>query len=239
VKLSVVIPAWNEEGLLPACLASVGGTLGEIPGLDVELIVVDNNSTDRTAAVARAAGAHVVYEARNQIARARNAGAAAARGDWLLFLDADSRLNPGLAAELLAAVESGRWVACGSTVQMDGLPWWARILLWAWNGSSRLCRVAAGCFLACRADAFRAVGGFDEGLYATEELDLSRRLRRWGRRRRQGFRILSRYPLFSSARKLELYSGQEIFAQLGRVLARPWRSVRDREALAIWYDGRR
>jgi len=69
VKLSVVIPAWNEEQLLPACLESVFANLGDDGiGLDVELIVVDNNSTDRTAAVAEAGGARVVFEPVNQIA---------------------------------------------------------------------------------------------------------------------------------------------------------------------------
>ena len=59
-------------------------------GWDFELIVCDNNSTDRTAEIARAAGATVVFEPVNQIARARNSGAAAATGDWLIFVDADS-----------------------------------------------------------------------------------------------------------------------------------------------------
>lgn len=240
MKLSVVIPAWNEEQLLPACLESVCANLGdEALGLDVELIVVDNNSTDRTAAVAEAGGARVVFEAVNQIARARNAGAAAATGDWLLFLDADSRLNPGLAAGLQQVLESDRRVGCGTTMHMAGLPWWALAMMRTWNGVSRLCRWAAGSFLACRTEAFRDVGGFSDALYAAEEIDLSRRLKRWGRARGQTFTILHRYPLQTSGRKLKLYSGREIAAQFGRLLARPRRSLHSREDLGLWYDGRR
>jgi glycosyltransferase involved in cell wall biosynthesis len=239
MRLSVVIPAWNEEQLLPACLESVYGNLGNMPGLEIELIVVDNNSADRTAAVAEQNGARVVFEAVNQIARARNAGAAAATGQWLLFLDADSRLNPGLAAELRQVLVSGRRVGCGSTMYMSGLPWWAYALMRWWNGLSRLCQWAAGSFLACRTDAFRAVGGFSEELYAAEEIDLSRRLKRWGRARGQYFPVLHRYPLLTSSRKLRLYTGREIAAQLGRLIARPWRSLHSRDALGLWYDGRR
>ena len=65
-------------------------------GWGVELIVCDNNSTDRTAEIARNAGARVVFEPVNQIARARNRGAAAATGDWLIFVDADSHPSAGL-----------------------------------------------------------------------------------------------------------------------------------------------
>ena len=239
MKLSIIIPAWNEEQLLPDCLASVREVLGDRARVETEVIVVDNNSTDSTAAVALAEGAQVVHEGVNQIARARNAGAAEASGDWLVFLDADSRLNPGLTAQLLQVLERGRHVGCGSTMRMTGLPWWALALMRTWNGVSRLCSWAAGSFLVCRAEAFRDVGGFSEVLYAAEEIDLSRRLKRWGRSRGETFRILHRYPLQTSARKLELYSGREIAAQLGRLVSRPWRSLRNRDALALWYDGRR
>jgi glycosyltransferase involved in cell wall biosynthesis len=239
VKLSIVIPAWNEEQLLPGCIESVRATVGDLAGVDIELIVVDNNSTDTTAAVAKAAGARVVHEGVNQIARARNAGAAVAEGDWLVFLDADSRLNPGLAGQLLQVLAGGRHVGCGSTMRMAGLPWWALVLMRTWNGVSRVCHWAAGSLLVCRTAAFRDVGGFSELLYAAEEIDLSRRLKRWGRPRGQRFAILHRHPLQTSARKLELYSGREIAAQLGRLVSRPWRSLRNRDALALWYDGRR
>ena len=80
MKVSVIIPAWNEEQLLPACLESVRMAFAARPDLRPEVIVVDNNSTDGTAALANAAGARVVFEAKNQIARARNTGAAVATG---------------------------------------------------------------------------------------------------------------------------------------------------------------
>ncbi|MEK6246435.1 MAG: glycosyltransferase family A protein, partial [Pseudomonadota bacterium] len=65
-----------------------------------ELIVCDNNSTDDTAGIARAAGARVVFEPHNQISRARNRGAAGAAGEWLVFVDADSSPSPGLFRDL-------------------------------------------------------------------------------------------------------------------------------------------
>jgi len=239
VKLAVVIPAFNEEQLLPGCIASVRATLGEFADVELELIVVDNNSTDQTAQVAAREGARVVFESKNQIARARNAGAAEAQADWLLFLDADSRLNPGLAAELRQAMAAGDRVACGTAMYMPGAPRWARAMLQIWNLAGRTFHWAAGSFLACRRDAFLTVGGFNEDLFAAEEIDLSRRLKQWARPRGLGFPVFRRHPLETSPRKLELYTGREIAAQFARLLFRPVRSLRNREALAIWYDGRR
>jgi glycosyltransferase involved in cell wall biosynthesis len=92
LKISVVVPAFNEEKLITASLAAIRAAMTAFTdrGWAGELIVCDNNSTDRTAELARTAGATVVFEPVNQIARARNCGAAAATGDWLVFVDADS-----------------------------------------------------------------------------------------------------------------------------------------------------
>jgi GT2 family glycosyltransferase len=79
-----------------------------------------------------------------------------------------------------------------------------------WNLMSRLCRWGAGAFLFCRSDAFRAIGGFGLDFFAAEELDLSRRIKRWGRARGLVFRILHRHPMLTSGRKGRLYSYREI-----------------------------
>ncbi|HEY8251721.1 MAG TPA: glycosyltransferase, partial [Burkholderiales bacterium] len=92
MKVSVVVPAFNEERLLAGSLTAIRAAARAFDdaGWACELIVCDNNSTDRTAEIAREAGARVVFEPVNQIARARNAGAARASGEWLVFVDADS-----------------------------------------------------------------------------------------------------------------------------------------------------
>jgi glycosyltransferase involved in cell wall biosynthesis len=73
-------------------------------GWEHEIIVCDNNSTDRTGELARAEGARVLFEPVNQISRARNAGAAVANGQWLVFVDADSFPSVELFAEMLAHI---------------------------------------------------------------------------------------------------------------------------------------
>jgi glycosyltransferase involved in cell wall biosynthesis len=239
--LSIVIPAFNEARLIQQSLHSVTTSIAanQRSWFTSEIIVVDNNSTDNTAELARLAGATVIFEPINQIGRARNAGAAQATGDWLLFLDADSLLSPGLLADVLQMIKSGKYVGCGSTLRMDGLPWWANMTLRFWTAVSVLCRWAAGALVVCRRDAFQEVGGFDQELYALDEIRLSKQLKQWGRQRGLQFTILTRHPLETSSRKVSLYSGREIGLQIFRIFFLPKRTLQDKKHLSVWYDGRR
>ena len=241
MHLSIIIPAFNEARLIERSLQSVAASIAanQKSGFTSEIIVVDNNSTDNTAELARQAGAQVVFEPINQIGRARNAGAAHATGDWLLFLDADSLLSPGLLADILRLINSGKYVGYGSTLRMDGLPWWADITLRFWTTISVLCRWAAGALVVCRRDAFQEIGGFDQELYALDEIRLSKQLKQWGRRRSLHFTILTRHPLETSSRKVSLYSSREIAAQILRIFFLPKRTLQDKKHLSVWYDGRR
>ncbi|MBS0154956.1 MAG: glycosyltransferase [Nitrospira sp.] len=241
MQLSIVIPAFNEARLIQQTLRSVATSVAAHtkPDFTSEVIVVDNNSSDNTADLARQAGARVVFEPINQIGRARNAGATQATGDWLLFLDADSLLSPELLADILRMLESGKYVGCGSTLRMDDLPWWANLTLQLWTTTSVFCRWAAGALVVCRRDAFQAVGGFDQELYALDEIRLSKQLKQWGRQRGLQFTILTRHPLETSSRKISLYSSREIAAQIFRIFFLPKKTLQDKKHLSVWYDGRR
>ncbi len=236
MKLSIVIPAFNEERLIARTLGCIREAL---QGWDAEIIVCDNNSTDRTAEIARDAGAIVVFEPINQIARARNAGAASATGDWLVFVDADSSPSRELFGDMAAAIRSGRYLGGGSTVAFANPQLDVRIWVALWNTLSRVTGWAAGSFIFCDAAAFREAGGFNDALFAAEEIDFSRRMKRLARRRRMRFAILHRAPLLTSDRKVHLYSRYEHLAFLLRFLATGGRSLRNRDACVVWYDGRR
>lgn len=241
MKLSVIVPAYNEEKLIESCLVSIRTATAacEREGLEVEIIVVDNACTDDTARLAARRGARVVREPVRQIARARNAGAAAARGDWLLFVDADSWPSRALMREVFACMHDARIVGGGSTVQVRGVPFALALVGRSWNALSRLCGWAAGSFIFCRAPAFNAIGGFNLEFFAGEEIDFSRRLKRWARPRGQRFVILHRYPLLTSERRATLYSPRELGANFWRLLRHPRRFFRDPSLCHPWYDGRR
>jgi glycosyltransferase involved in cell wall biosynthesis len=241
MHLSIIIPAFNEERLIKQCLDSVSTSLAANKNITFtsEVIVVDNNSTDNTAKLAKQSGARIVFEPINQIGRARNAGAAIATGDWLLFVDADSLLNPGMISDILRLIENGKHVGCGSTMWMKELPWWGSIILHVWTGMSVLLRWASGALVVCRADAFREVGGFNQDLFAADEIDLSHLLKKWGKKRGLKFTILTKHPLETSSRKMQLYTEREIAYQFLRLIFSPRRSLQDKKKLSMWYDGRR
>ncbi|MBI4658345.1 MAG: glycosyltransferase [Verrucomicrobia bacterium] len=241
MKLSVIIPAYNEAKCIRGCLGSVFEALAAHPRGDLatEVIVVDNNSTDGTGDLARTAGARVVFEPVNQIARARNAGAAAATGAWFLFLDADSLLPPATLGEILDRIESGEYAGGGTVIAFDNAPFWAKIALAAGNFIFRLSKITPGCMIFCRVDAFRAIGGFNEELFAAEDAVFGRELWRWGKRRGLRTIILHKHPPVTSSRKLYLYTKAEMLALLLRFFLAPKATLRDRRGLQIFYDGRR
>jgi glycosyltransferase involved in cell wall biosynthesis len=242
MTISIVVPAFNEARGLPATLASIRRSTAafDARGWAHELIVCDNNSSDGTADVARAAGATVVFEPVNQISRARNAGAARAAGDWLVFVDADSHPSPELFADTAEAIASGRCLAGGATVALDdGATPLGRTVVALWNAISRVGRLAAGSFIFCEAAAFREAGGFSLELYATEELELFKRLKRSARRSGRAIVILHQHPLVTSDRKARLYSKSEMATSFLKSLLTLGRTVRNRDDCYVWYDGRR
>jgi glycosyltransferase involved in cell wall biosynthesis len=241
LKISIIIPAFNEERLLGETIRHVqaGMSALSLAGWETELIVCDNNSTDRTADLARAAGAKVVFELINQIARARNTGALAASGDWLLFVDADSQPSAELLAEVAEKIESGRFLAGGATVRLAGDFPWANLGVKLWNFISRTLHWLAGSFIFCEAAAFREVGGFSHELFAAEELDLSRRLKRLARKEGKKITILHKHPLLTSPRKIQLYTARELASFLAKTILRAGKTLNNRDDCHAWYDGRR
>jgi len=241
MKISVVVPAFNEEKLVARSLAEIQRAAAAFARRhwEFELVVCDNNSTDRTAEIARSAGAVVVFEPFNQIGRARNTGAAAATGDWLIFVDADSHPSEPLFAEVAAQISSGRCLAGGSTVILDEARWAAGFVTGIWNLTSRMQRWLAGSFIFVEKAVFHQLGGFNTEYFAAEELELSQRLKKLARVENKKIVILHRHPLRTSARKLSLYTPRELGVFFLRCVVSHRRSVRSRESAYLWYDGRR
>ncbi len=231
---SIVVPAYNEESLLPTTLDRLRAAMEAVPARG-ELVVCDNNSTDGTAQIARAAGARVVSEPLNQISRARNTGARAAQGRFLIFVDADTHVAPELLREALERLASGTACGGGSTIAMDGTPSTleARVIA-RWNRLSRRMRLAAGSFVFVLREAFEAVGGFSEKVYASEEIWLSRAVKRWGRPRGLDFVILDGHPVVTSGRKGEWYPPPVLFLTMLAILCFPF-LLRSRTFCWLWY----
>lgn len=236
VAYSIVVPAFNEAEELPSTLSAIRKAMEAIDESG-ECIVVDNNSSDSTSEVARANGADfVVFEPINQIARARNAGAAKASGEFLIFVDADTRILPDLLSDAIALLKTGQCVGGGAVVHFEGeISRIGKFGIGLWEKISRLTQTAAGSYLFCRKDAFDAVGGFDERLYASEEVRMTNQLKKWGKGNGLKFKILTGAPAQTSARKLNWYSGPAILGWVFFMTLFPV-AVRWRKLCGFWYN---
>lgn len=173
--IAFVVPVRNDANRLQRCLASIRRTGGE----RIDIIVVDNGSTDGSPAVAAAAGARVLSLSDVRVSALRNAGAAAASAAMLAFVDADHEVSPdwlpsatavmadpsvGAAGALYHAPPGGTWVQRTYGL-LRGITRGRHTTSWLGSGN-----------LVVRSEAFRAVGGFDERLDACEDVDLCQRL---------------------------------------------------------------
>ena len=231
---SVIIPAWNEARYLPDTLERLKIAMATV-SLVGEVIVVDNNSTDNTTEIARAAGVKVVYEPHNCIASARNRGGRAAGGKFLIFLDADTVINPAILQTTLELLNSGEYYGGGIKVGFDArMPFPARVFTRFWNFAAKFHKLAAGCFLFCLKTAFDASGGFREDIYAGEEIYFCHRIARWGKKQGLKFAFIKTENIVTSSRKVKENS---VFKLVVLVLLlgifRPF--LRSKRLCSIWY----
>jgi glycosyltransferase involved in cell wall biosynthesis len=241
VKISIVVPAFNEEKLLGETLAQIKTAAGVFTSLgwETELIVCDNHSTDRTAEIARTAGAKVVFEPVNQISRARNAGAAAATGDWLVFVDADSYPSAALIRDVAGEIQSGNCLAGGAVVRWNERHFVFDLLTPMINIGFRWRRLLVGAFMFVETAAFRKLGGFSLEAWGGEDLEISRRLKKLAKETGKQFVILRRHPIVTSGRKLKQLTIFTPFRMVWHILFHPHRFTASREAARYWYDVRR
>ena len=230
--ISFVIPAYNEEHELSDTLAAIRDAASEA-AQPYEIIVVDDASTDGTPKIASNAGAKVIPINRRQIAASRNAGARAAQGEYLFFIDADTRIDRAHVNEGVAALEAG-YSGGSARIAMDGfVPIWGRLLLRGFSSVYFGLNLGAGAFLFTTRRNFDVIGGFDEQYFAGEEVSFSIALKKLG-----GFKVL-REPVITSARKLRMYPAKVFLPKFFGIIFRGPRGVRSRAKLSLWYDGKR
>jgi len=203
--LSVIVPAWNEEKYIARAIESLkrAATVYERErGATAEIIVVDNNSTDRTAAIARECGARVVFEPVNNIGKARNSGAKAARGKYLAFCDADNQVTENLLVLIHDHLENPKIVGGGTWIEPERRNLKISFFYFIWHLYVAFSRVGVG-MMHCRKADFESLGGFDESIYAAEDVQLAYDLKRIGKPRGQKFELVRDGWIITSTRKID------------------------------------
>lgn len=239
-RYSVIIPAYNEEAYLPRLLDTVDIARAEYAkGPDpIEVIVADNMSTDRTAAIAEARGCRVVRVEKRVIGAARNGGGRAARGEVLAFCDADMQIHPQTFNVIDAALTDK--IVAGAT---GALPdrWSAGLIatLMVMMPLALLLRVDSG-VVFCRREDFDRVGGYSETRLYAEDLQFLRDLWRVGRARGQRLTRATKARAIASTRKFDRHGDWHFFTmplRLARDLLRG-ADAKHRTARQYWYEDR-
>ena len=204
--ISVVVPAFNEEDYLDETLASLNRAKAFLQGegsLPTEIIVVDNDSDDATADVARALGATVIRETQHNVARVRNTGAKLCNGDVLVFVDADTIVPDKLLSRIVEAMSD---VTCfGGAVDTDYRPMKVTVkaYLQLWRILGKLTGMAQGATQFCRRDRFLALNGYDETLFMGEDVDFSWRLKRIAKRQNGRVVLVDDLRVIPSTRRFD------------------------------------
>jgi len=237
MRISVIVPAYNESGYIAETLSRLNSARECVEAgrnATVEIVVVDNASSDSTAELARSLGAIVVFEPIRSIAKARNTGTRAASGDVLVFIDADTTVHEGLLLRI--ASEVNRNGCIGGAVEIHYAPRRRvmRLYLSGWRLLAKISGMVQGGVQFCTTRAFQAIGGYDERLYMGEDVDFYWRLGRYARRTRGRLCVLSREYATSSSRRFDLCGVWEILVSTNPVFIVLVR--RRKAAWRSWYE---
>ncbi|MEM5779274.1 MAG: glycosyltransferase [Candidatus Aenigmatarchaeota archaeon] len=179
--VSIVIPSLNEEKYIGRTLASIKNQSYK----NCEVILVDGNSKDRTREIARRYGCKVIVEKRRGIGLARNIGANLAKGEILLFLDADTEIEKDFLEILVKRIKEKNVVCASGYIKAKG----SFLERFIYRATSEIANFLSfidyphfyGNCLSCKKSAFIQVHGFNEALATCEDLDLTRKLAKIGK----------------------------------------------------------
>lgn len=208
MRLSIVIPAYNEQDYLPGCLEQVLAEVRRCADPDeVEVLVVDNASIDATADIARQIpGVRVVHEPNKGLTKARQRGLESARGEVIGYVDADTRMPPGWIDRVLRTFERKPQVVCisGPYIYYDAKRWQRAMVRLYWiflaHPAYWMTRyMVVGGNFAARRSALEQIGGFDtEIAFYGEDTNIARRLHAAGK-----VKFTLRLPMRTSSRRLQ------------------------------------
>jgi glycosyltransferase involved in cell wall biosynthesis len=197
MKLSVVVPAYNEEKYIEPCLRAIRNQ-----SVELELVVVDNASSDNTAAIAEEYADVVVREDRKGVAFARERGWRSAHGDVIAFTDADTIVAPNWTEKIIEAMQGRAIAAYGPVYLSDGLRHEKLLAKYGFTSFLLLNHLLgmphfSGQNFAVRREALEKVGGFNLKLRSAEDVDLSRRLSKLGE-----IKFIRDMVVYTSSRRL-------------------------------------
>ena len=206
-SISIIIPAKNEEKYIEPGLKMIAESktalLSKYPDVKIETILSNNNSTDGTSGIAEKFVDKIIYTGSHSIAGVRNAGASAAAGDILVFIDADSQMHKNALLRIFELfrttnIKSG----CVKILLDEKLNFFLNLTVVIANLFFKITNSGGGMYY-CLKKHFEEIGGFNEKIFAAEDLDFAKRMKDLMKKKKLRFVNLSDIPIKTSARKVK------------------------------------
>lgn len=199
-SFTVVIPAHNEEKYVARCIGSIKSA-AKYYGGSVQIIVVCNRCTDRTADIAKKHGANVIMNEDRCIAKVRNAGIFAADGDVIVTIDCDNRMTIGTLKEIAWLLNTGKYIGGGAPIRFErySFPLYCNELLC--DLAFVITGLYCGIFWAEKS-TFQAIGGFVDKK-AMEDAATAKALKAYGKSHGKKYTVLRKNVLINSTRKYD------------------------------------
>lgn len=232
MMLSVVIPAFNEENFLPETLRAIGAAAD----LSCEIIVVDNESTDKTAQLAKDFGARVVAESERNIAKVRNTGAKNASGDVLIFIDADTIAPPTLFQKIADVMKDEQCFGGAVAVEYEEFKRkWMNLYMPGWKFWGTVFNMKQGAAQFCRKSVFEKLGGYDKSIYVGEDIEFYWRLTKFAKQNGGRLFFIKQPKVKTSSRRLDRISFWKTFILMNPIYIL-WNWRKKKSLWKEWYE---
>jgi glycosyltransferase involved in cell wall biosynthesis len=238
-SISVIIPARNEEKNLPSSIASIMQAYRALNDTTstLEIVVVCNRCTDKTAEVAQSLGCIALHEEGKNLAAIRNAGVRASTGSIVITIDADSLMSKKMLCEVIRYMSNERVVGGGVLILPERYSLGILLTMACLLPIVLSYRISCGMFFVRRVD-FDAIGGFDERWITVEDIDFAKRLRNHGLQTSRSYKTIWRAWITTSMRKFDTF-GDWYFITHPRMFLRILRGDSQELGDKVWYDFKR
>lgn len=205
--VSVVVPAYNEEKNIGSCLESIVSQT--YPKNRFEILVIDNNCTDKTAEIAEKYGAKVIKENRQGLVFARIKGADSAKGEIVAFIDADTKANSDWLKQMVTVYQNDKRVV-GVAQILDPYPknFLVNIFIPFANLCDKALRIMPGSHFSFKKDAYLKSGGYSTKATFYEDVFISKKLKKIGKIVIQGKGPISSSRRFSNLKSFSSYAAK-------------------------------
>lgn len=218
IKISIIIPAHNEEKYIGKCLESIIKA-SKLTENQVEIIVVLNRCTDRTEEIAKSYKCITIKNNDKNLSKIRNAGVEIARGEIILTIDADTRMNEHVLSKVEENLTSGKYIGGGVTGKFDrmSLGIFVSTLLLIGPLLFKYGAISVGIFWCYKKD-FKSINGFNENMLMAEDADFAKRLKAWGKKTGKKYGTIQN-GMITSTRKFDKHGDWVLIKRPKMVLA--------------------